>query len=201
MTRFSCRWTRSRLPLLAGDDLVGPDRRLVERHLTTCPSCRARLRDLSATVGVLRLAGADDPVPPDLAAPLWPGLEREIRESRRPDARRPRVAWPVAAAAAAALLAGAALLAWAMGPSLSRPGSPGSIASRAGARSRSTLESRLLPDPASALTPTPRHATATNTASTRPGRAWTRADEGLARQRVAMDPPPGPGPVAVGTTQ
>ena len=33
-----CKWVRDRLPLLAGDDLVGPDRRRVESHLVGCPA-------------------------------------------------------------------------------------------------------------------------------------------------------------------
>jgi hypothetical protein len=205
MTRFSCRWTRSRLPLLAGDDLVGPDRRLVEHHLAVCATCRSRLRDLTSAVGVLRAAGAADPVPSAQAGAMWPGLEREIRESRRPDARRWR-AWPVAMAAVAAAavvmaLVGATALAWALSPSLSRAGLPDAIASRVGMRSRSTLERRLLPDPTAALDPAARRQATTAITPTRPGPARSRADEALARQRIALDPPPGPGPVAVGATQ
>lgn len=102
----ACRWMRSRLPLLAGDDLVGPERRLVERHLVHCPACRDQLAALRDALGALHAASAVEPIGPGPVA-LWPGLAREIRESRRP-APAPwprRMAWPLAAATAASLLA------------------------------------------------------------------------------------------------
>ena len=106
-----CRWVRDRLPLLAGGELTGTDRRKVERHLIACPGCRAHEQSLDGAMGVLRAAAglapalADGRVGPDPEAPsLWPALARQIRESRhavpRPSFRdfaRPRLApglWP-----------------------------------------------------------------------------------------------------------
>lgn len=101
-----CRWTRSRLPLLAGGDLLGFERRRVERHLVGCPECRRQLASMQAALDVLRMAATCDPAPSSPAASIWPELSRQIRESRRP--RRtvwPRLlAWPGAALAASLLL-------------------------------------------------------------------------------------------------
>ena len=113
-----CRWTRFRLPLLAGDDLVGPERRDVERHLTACPACRQRFGALQNAVGILHQAAETAPVT-DRAPHLWPDLQRQIRESRRPE----RASWsrtivlPVATALAASLLTIALSIALAHRPS------------------------------------------------------------------------------------
>jgi len=69
--------------LLAGDDLVGPDRRRVESHLVGCPECRRHRVALGLAVRALETASAHSPARPD-APSLWPDLERQIRESRRP---------------------------------------------------------------------------------------------------------------------
>ncbi len=84
----SCRWVVSRLPLLAGDELIGPERRQAERHLIGCPACRERLASLRSALGVLRTVGQDGPESPG-APSLWPALARQIKESRRV----PRHAW------------------------------------------------------------------------------------------------------------
>lgn len=108
---YQCRWVRARLPLMAGDDLRGSERRLAERHLVVCPACRQHLADLRATVDLLRTA-----VSAPIAAPaLWPDLARQIRESRRPQPslRWPRaLAWPVTVLAASMLLTVTSLLAF-----------------------------------------------------------------------------------------
>jgi anti-sigma factor RsiW len=78
-----CNWVRDRLPLLVGDDLQGPDRRRVERHLIGCPQCRQHHVTLGQTLGILRTAATIPPVPTDVSS-LWPALARQIRESRRP---------------------------------------------------------------------------------------------------------------------
>jgi len=78
-----CRWVRDRLPLLAGDDLVGPDRRRVESHLIGCPGCRRHRVALGHAMRALETASASSPARPD-APSLWPDLARQIRESRRP---------------------------------------------------------------------------------------------------------------------
>lgn len=78
-----CSWVRDRLPLLAGDDLVGPDRRRVESHLVGCPQCRRRRVALGRALLALETASASSPARSD-APSLWPDLARQIRESRRP---------------------------------------------------------------------------------------------------------------------
>ncbi len=83
MSNPRCRWVRDRLPLLAGDDLVGPDRRRVESHLVGCPQCRRRRVALGRALLALETASASSPARPD-APSLWPDLARQIRESRRP---------------------------------------------------------------------------------------------------------------------
>jgi len=83
MGEIRCRWVRARLPLLAGLELVGFERRQVERHLIGCPECRQRRALLSKALEVLHTAGAQSPTKPD-APSLWPALALQIRESRRP---------------------------------------------------------------------------------------------------------------------
>ncbi len=79
----ACRWTRARLPLLAGDDLRGPDRRQVERHLIGCASCRERLEAHRRDLDVLALAASVSPVATD-GPSLWPALARQLHEHRHP---------------------------------------------------------------------------------------------------------------------
>jgi len=74
---------RERLPLLAGDDLQGPDRRWVERHLIGCSRCRQHHATLGEALRVLRFAATTPPILADTSS-LWPALARQIRESRRP---------------------------------------------------------------------------------------------------------------------
>lgn len=111
----TCVWVRSRLPLLAGGDVLGLDHRRVERHLLRCPSCRTRLADLRASQAVLARAAVVDPTAPATAT-LWPALAEQIRANPRPSVRsawtlhptRRRRSWawavPAAALAAGALL-------------------------------------------------------------------------------------------------
>ncbi len=47
-----CEWSLKRLPLLADDELIGADRRRVERHLIGCASCRERLESHRATLAL-----------------------------------------------------------------------------------------------------------------------------------------------------
>ncbi len=96
----NCLWIRARLPLLAGGDSLGIDRRVVERHLLRCPGCRRRLEALQSSQETLQTVSALDPSTSLIhtdnpgkeveAASLWPALALQIRESRRP---RVRAAW------------------------------------------------------------------------------------------------------------
>ena len=90
MMQHSCRWARSRLALMAGDDagrdLGWEDRRLVERHLIGCSNCRRERASLAEVTAVLRQAASVAPASP--AAPsIWPALSRQIRGTRHPRAR------------------------------------------------------------------------------------------------------------------
>jgi len=88
----SCKWVRDRLPLLAGAELWGLDLRRVERHLIGCPKCRHQRTSMDQALEVLHIASAESPTQPDSPS-LWPGLARQIRESRRP-APAPSFTWP-----------------------------------------------------------------------------------------------------------
>lgn len=81
MTLSACRWVQARLPLLAGDDLIGPDRRRTERHLVSCPDCRRHLASLRKVVRLLHEAAELPTFAPGTPS-LWPELARQIRESR-----------------------------------------------------------------------------------------------------------------------
>jgi anti-sigma factor RsiW len=106
MPRNVCKATRTRLPLLAGGELLGIDRREVERHVIGCNDCRRHLESLRNALQVLQTAAQSAPVRPDTPS-IWPELSRQIRESRRPVAASwaSRFAWPIAGMAATLLLA------------------------------------------------------------------------------------------------
>jgi hypothetical protein len=76
----------------------------VERHLVGCPGCRHHLGSLRDAVEVLHEAAGAEIV---TAPSLWPALERQIRESRRPEPSPwpRRLLWWGAATAASMLVA------------------------------------------------------------------------------------------------
>ena len=84
-----CRWVNRRLPLLAGGELGGLERRKVERHMVGCADCRGR-RD--ASLGALAaLRSLREQPPSSVDAPsLWPSLARQIRQSRH---AQPALPW------------------------------------------------------------------------------------------------------------
>ncbi|HEX8203425.1 MAG TPA: hypothetical protein VF590_23315 [Isosphaeraceae bacterium] len=106
----SCLWVQARLPLLAGGDWLGPDRRPIERHLLLCAACRRHLAALRASQDALRVAGSSWPTPPD-APSLWPALALQIRQARRPDRRDGARTWLWPALGLAAGLLAALLIA------------------------------------------------------------------------------------------
>lgn len=116
MARDTCRWVIARLPLLAGGELIGLDRRRAERHLVACADCRDRLDRQRAALEALHALGQVEP-PAAAGGSLWPALERQIAETRRQGRpwtiRLPR-RWLAAAAAAALALVGA-VVAWQVG--------------------------------------------------------------------------------------
>jgi hypothetical protein len=89
MDNSSCEWVRGRLPLCMGPsaDLTDPDAgggdlsvedgQAIERHLGSCPGCRALQTGLSLVLEALTAAAGSLPVVPD-APSLWPALERRI---------------------------------------------------------------------------------------------------------------------------
>lgn len=99
MTVRTCGWIRKRLPLLAGGELIGEERRQVERHLRGCTDCQD-LRDRhEGSLSALRVASAS--IPGGLDAPhasLWPDVAARIRESRQPAARTAWIRWGLASA-------------------------------------------------------------------------------------------------------
>jgi hypothetical protein len=87
---------RDRLPLFVGDELIGLERRRVERHLLICPDCRRERASLSGALSALHVVATEPLVSAEAPArSLWPALERQIRESRH--ALRPhpfaRLSW------------------------------------------------------------------------------------------------------------
>ena len=111
-----CRWIRNRLPLLAGGDLTGADRRKVERHLLACQDCRGHESSLQGALGALHLAAVHSPVELSTDSPsLWLSLDRQIREAKhQPQPLTSISAWaetlsrPWLAAAAVLVFAGLA---------------------------------------------------------------------------------------------
>ena len=81
-----CKWVRDRLPLLAGGELAGVERRRTERHLIGCSQCRSHRLALGAALDALHAAAAGPPPTAAASPSLWPALARQIRESRRPAA-------------------------------------------------------------------------------------------------------------------
>lgn len=135
----TCRWVRRRLPLLAGGDLVGVERRRVERHLVACPGCRSRRSASERSLAVLQEMATLDPRGISLesrenAPSLWPALARQIREARHRSEPTVMGSWvqawdvpPLARwaglALAASLVLGSAWL-WSQGPVNPTPKSP-----------------------------------------------------------------------------
>lgn len=86
---------------------LDPDRRAAfERHLETCPDCRARVQQAASVLPALASVPAEafDPVPET----LLPGLMRRAAASRR----RGRYLFSAVAGAAAAFLAALVLVVW-----------------------------------------------------------------------------------------
>ena len=86
-TNRTCRWVSQRLPLLAGGDLAGLERRRVERHLIGCSTCRDRRSAASASLAVLRGVAALGPMGAGIGSmgetpSIWPALARQIREAK-----------------------------------------------------------------------------------------------------------------------
>ncbi len=91
MSRSSCGWVHDWLPLLVddsdglaseGNDLNAEDRRLIEQHLTECPSCRQLQASLEKAISALSIAAANMTVglrPPS----LWPRLEERIQRHQK----------------------------------------------------------------------------------------------------------------------
>jgi anti-sigma factor RsiW len=93
-----CAWSLKRLPLLVDDELIGAERRRVERHLIGCANCRERLESHRANLALLHIAAVEEPgagsfVRDRSDSVLWPAIARQIRESRREPARSSWGGW------------------------------------------------------------------------------------------------------------
>jgi hypothetical protein len=88
MDKSSCEWVRGRLPLWMGPgalndpdddggDLSVEDGQAIERHLGSCPGCRAHQSGLSRAQQALAATAGSLSVAHD-APSLWPALERRI---------------------------------------------------------------------------------------------------------------------------
>ncbi len=169
----SCRWTRNRLPLMAGEDLVGLDRRRTQRHLITCAACRQRLDNLRTSLDVLHTVAAE--APSKVGAPsLWPEVARQIREQRHPAASASwGVSWSNAGFwSGAALAAGLVVVVG----TLFRP------AGHQVAR----VEPTPPPSPAALASAPPRPTLAPPADPAGPGALWTSPTDALA---FAQEPP------------
>ena len=145
-TSRTCRWVCRRLPLLAGGDLVGSERRRVERHLIACPSCRSRRTADEQSLAVLRGTGSlgvRSASATDISS-LWPALARQIREAKhrpgrpavsewvRPGNLAPLAGW-IGAGLAASLILGCGWF-WSHGSTTARPEMPPGTASASASR-------------------------------------------------------------------
>ena len=99
-TSRTCRWVCRRLPLLAGGELAGLDRRRVERHLIGCSGCRSRHAASTQSLSLLREVAALSPSGVNAARAMtrdtpsvWPALARRIREAKHRPERSSVAEW------------------------------------------------------------------------------------------------------------
>ncbi len=87
---MTCRRARGLLPLLAGDDLSPRKARRLERHLSTCPACRAELEELRAALAAVRAEALADDLPAwDESS--WTALASRVEGEPAPKRFRPRM--------------------------------------------------------------------------------------------------------------
>lgn len=139
-----CKWVRDRLPLLAGEELFGMERRRVERHLIGCAQCRAHRAALGSALEALHAASGELPAQPD-APSLWPALARQIQESRH---AAPPSPWAFALTWPRLGLAAGLLAALGMTAAARRQGADARAQIAAATRPLPVLAARPLPVPA-----------------------------------------------------
>lgn len=104
MWMSKCQKYRQDLALLVGQDLDTVARVEAERHVATCPDCRAHLQSLRSGQRVLLQARKQTPAAVTEEASVWGGVSRQIRVL---DERAGRTNWrgwlPAVALAAACL--------------------------------------------------------------------------------------------------
>ena len=84
MLETSCRWAKTQLPLWVGGELIGADRRRVDRHLLSCLHCRVRRDQLTQSLSALAVL-VNKPLTDSSKLPsLWPAISQQIQESRHP---------------------------------------------------------------------------------------------------------------------
>ena len=180
-----CRWTRARLPLMAGDDLIGADRRRARRHLIGCASCRHRLEALHASMGVLHAAAAHAPARAG-APPLWPELARQIRESRHPAPPSWGIPWgSLGAWSGLALASGLVVSAGLLLMPTAGPASGGRVGPDLATRPDPTPAPRIVPaPPALRVVPVMPKVAQLPTPAPRPKAAETKAETTQVAQNV-----------------
>lgn len=85
-----CRRARKILPLLAGGDLSPNKASRLERHLSSCPACRAELGELRASLEAVKSEARADTAPA-WDESNWAGLTRRIAAEPAPRRLGPRL--------------------------------------------------------------------------------------------------------------
>lgn len=73
---------RKQLPAYCGDDLAPVERKRIEKHLSSCPDCRAEVADLETTLRLVRSQPVVEP-PPWLAGRVMARVREEAEAGKR----------------------------------------------------------------------------------------------------------------------
>ncbi|MCY2964163.1 MAG: zf-HC2 domain-containing protein [Planctomycetota bacterium] len=101
----NCRKYRADLALLAGNDLDAATRLEVERHVVTCPECRAHWQELQSSQQALEQSRGTAVVVSLETSSVWVDVQRQIRVVDERSRRGSWRGWLPAVAMAAACLA------------------------------------------------------------------------------------------------
>ena len=99
-----CQKHRQNLALLVGQDLDVGAQVEAERHVATCPDCRAHLQSLRSGQRVLEQARTQSPAAVAEESSVWGGVSRQIRVLDERSGRATWRGWLPAMALAAACL-------------------------------------------------------------------------------------------------
>ncbi len=101
----NCRKYRADLALLAGNDLDAVTRLEVERHIVTCPECRAHWQELQSSHQALEQSRGTAVVASSETNSVWVDVQRQIRVVDERSRRGSWRGWLPAVAMTAACLA------------------------------------------------------------------------------------------------